>query len=175
MLRCAVLCCECVWMSVWLCCAVLWVCVSESVCVVVEGEGGRREEVRLVASKNYSAGEPHMIFFYTFGQCCWVLPSLSWEWCGVVCCGVIPETWTCKTILYHTLLYCNILYYALLYYSISCCTTLHYTTLRYTILLYTILNCTMLYNTMLHYTIPDCTILCDYCWRIVVWRALESS
>ena len=28
------------------------VCVSESVCVVVEGDGGRREEVRLVASKN---------------------------------------------------------------------------------------------------------------------------
>ena len=131
--------------------------------------------LRAKTKMNYSAGEPHMIFFYTFGQCCWALPSLSWEWCGVVCCGVIPETWTCYTILYHTLLYCNILYYALLYYSISCCTTLHYTTLRYTILLYTILNCSMLYNTILHYTIPYYTILCDYCWRIVVWRALESS
>ena len=33
-------------------CVCVCVCVSESVCVVVEGEGGRREEVRLVASKN---------------------------------------------------------------------------------------------------------------------------
>jgi hypothetical protein len=94
--------------------------------------------------------------FHTFGQCYWALLSLSWVWCGVVCCGVVPETWS--AILYYIILFCNLLYHIILYYTIPyhamlCYTILYYTILYYTILYYSTLCFTIPYYTVLYYTV----------------------